>query len=102
MIAVRSFLALSVLVSCAGPAGVTQVETLAIPPTAASADPVATAPTAGTSTPHKRPPADPELRKWEGVWFDPKTAYKTRMTIEMRGGVPAVVHVEEPIGDKEI
>jgi hypothetical protein len=87
--------------ACGGTAPLTQIETLAIPSTSPEPS-TAAAPTYSARTPKAPPQVDPELRKWVGVWFDPATAYKTRMTIELRGGEPTVVHVEEPIGDKEV
>jgi len=99
----RRALVLVMLASCGGAGGGSPVEALVIPSTATSVEPVVTAPSVTTSRPPpKKPPVDPELRRWEGVWFDPATAYKTRMTIQIRDGVPTVVHVEEPIGDKEV
>jgi hypothetical protein len=97
----RAF-ALVVLASCGGAGAGAPIEALVIPSTATSVEPIASAPPTQTYQPGpKKPQVDPELRRWEGIWFDPATAYKTRMTIQIVGGVPTVVHVEEPIGDKE-
>jgi hypothetical protein len=46
--------------------------------------------------------ASPELRVWEGIWQDPDTAYKTQMTIVLRGGAPTLVRSAEPVGDREV
>ena len=74
---------------------------IAIPITTTVGPPIEMAPP--ETTRHKvGPRVDPELRRWEGTFFDPATVYKTFVTIAIKDGIPTVVHAEESIGDKEL
>ncbi len=95
-VSVVAFAAISCVACAAAPP-----EVIAIPITTTIAPPIDT--TANEPARHKPAPRiDPEIRRWEGTFFDPATVYKTFVTVAIRDGAPTVIHAEESVGDKEL